>query len=768
MVGINKEEVFITNIVKCKPPKNRAIVPTELTACRELLDGQIRLINPKLIVCLGKVSANALLGLNKDMGTLTSASWDYNGLQVIVAYHPSSTHYRPTWLSKIEERFAEIKTIVEADEKKKEKKATKTTVKKEPENPEAPDIGQKLYRVETDADGIDVIEHLYQDANIVSFDTETTGLNYKTNHIIGFSLGWQNKELEPRGAYFPLRHKDGDNLNWTKLQPILRKLLEDASLKKILHNAKFDMQMMSNESIKIHNFDDTMMLAYGINEDIKNYGLKHLGCIHVDYKAGYYEEELKKYVSKLGIENDCTKDTFPNYSNIPAHVMGKYAAWDAVLTLELYYKLIKIAESQKKSNGEVFAKSFDITRKRDLEMVTVLEEVERQGLNIDLRYFSQLSGDMLLRIYELKKKLDEIAGKGFNPNSPKQVGDTLINTLGFYPVKRHLRSGAVVVDDATLAEYYQCNWTKQLRTYRSLSKALNTYINPIILKSDGKLLKTNLLLHRTNNGRLASADPNLQNIPKHKKKTLNLNLGDEVRKGFICPEGYTLLFADYSQIELRIGASYSNITKLIEAYKNNEDIHALTAKLIYGKDKVDDEERYFGKTANFLKLYGGGAKPIIEKLISEEILPPGEFKDTTEFAEYLSRRWDETYPQARIFLSYAERKASERGWVKNHLGRLRRFHGGSTWRAFHFLVSSTAADIIKEAMIKLHYFLQDKKSSMILQIHDEVIFKVANEEWDEVVPKVKELMEYSGLIVNIPVDMEKSTTNWTEREEVNI
>ncbi len=749
-------DIFITNIVKCRPPKNRKPTTEEVEACREYLNRQIDYIDPEIIVCLGKTAASTVLGLDKDMGSLTANAWDYNGKTVIVTYHPASTFYGGGKTDKLLKQFENIKLLINPPAKKQRD----PKIKEEDYVP----LGS-MELLTTDNAAIAVLDVCLR-CGIIAFDVETTGLNYKTNHIIGFSIAY-TLAGEYKGFYFPLRHKAGVNVNFKKIKPKLKELLENEAITKVCHHAKFEMHMLHNEGIQLLGHEDTLLMVYCIDENRKNKQLKPLAKEFIHPSANYLEEQLQKVIKDIGIDKDCTAEDSINWSDIPSDKMSDYSCNDSLATLILREKLKERFKKDCEVEGTTYCDCVRKTYGRELSLTPVLCRIESIGLKTDLHYFANKAGELTLEMAGLKKKLTDLGGEKFNVNSSVQVSRIITDKLGFTPIKKTLK-GATVVDDLTLQEFYDCEWTRALRTFRSLSKVLSTYLIPIMIKSDDEsILRTNLHQHRAVNGRLSSSDPNLQNLPKHEKRVLGLDIGAMVRGGFVnWGDEWTTVFADYSQIELRIAACYAEITPLIDIFLEGGDPHSLTAQLMYNKKEVDSEERYFGKTFNFLATYGGGVKAIVTLLLKDQVSIDKAFLTYTDYAYYLSKQFHKAYPQVRIFMKFAERMASEKGWVKNHFSRVRRLPDNMAWMAFQYVVSSSAADVIKESMLKLDDYLLNKQSKMVHQIHDELIFKVHKTEYDEVIPKIRELMEYDGFKVPITVDIETSTTNWLERIEL--
>jgi DNA polymerase I len=752
VAGLKREDVYITNVVKCRPPNNRVPEKDEVTACKKYLELEIAEINPKIIVCLGASAAKAVTGLNKDMGSFTKQAWDYHGNRVLVMYHPASTFYRSSMRTKLMYQMEELGEILGTKEKISAEKID-----------QGADANLEAYTpkcIYNNDEAIAFLNRLIEDSgDYIAFDTETTGIHYKCNHIIGMSFAFRSKKTNTlQTAYIPIRHTAIDTVN-IDLRVIYHHLQAVLATKKVLfHNAKFDLHMLDNESLKVNDIEDTMLMSYCYNENEMSHGLKNLSVCYLSLTADKSEKELASIRRELGIENDCTAEDTLNWSSIPVNKMFGYACTDTVLTFLLYefYK--------EKTNKPIYEK--------EVKLVTVLKNIEEYGIKIDLDYLTRLSGDMTLRLYALREKLWEQAGEKFNVGSTQQLQSILNNKFSYETVAVSKKTGQMVTDNTALIEYYDCEFTRDIRKYRAMDKLLHTYIQPIILRSDNEVLRTDIMNHRANNGRLASANPNLQNLPKHSN---NVFKGSEekienlLRRGLVIlsPE-YKLAFADYSQIELRFIAMYANIAKMIDVYKSNGDIHKLTSQLMYKIEKVSKDQRFFVKTVNFLLGYGGGIRPIVKLLIKDEVPIPEGFEDVYDFGGWVSKTWHEVYPESRKFVSLAERKAFENKQVKNLYGRIRHLTKENAWTAAQFVCSSCAADVVKDAMIKINDFLieNNMKSQMILQIHDELIFNMHRDEEHVLLPAIKQLMERHDLVVPVLVNIETSETNWIERKEI--
>ena len=783
-IELPRKDVYITNIVKCRPPQNAKPSKKQISACSKYLKQEIEAVNPKFIVCLGATAGSALTGQNKDMGSLCKQAWNYEGRTVYVVYHPAAIIYNRHLYTKLEKQFEEIREHIDKDQPKERipfQKAEETNevmfstiyckeLKKE-------DLLPSVF-AQSNEEAIELIQTMLNESStFIAIDTETTGLAFTSNRIIGISFAYRNNDNKIVSFYIPFRHRDIENTNCSiiDLKPHIQDALSNPRKRYIFHNAKFDMHMLDNEEIYItlDRIEDTMILAFIINETRKSYALKNLAMQLISPSTSFFERTLKEQVKEIGIPDDCDFLSPLNWGNISIIDMYKYACFDTILTLVLQEILSNTLRRKPKKIADGLLNVY----KTEMELIPVIKKMERTGITIDTIYFSKLAGYLTLELSKIKESLVKIAGRNINFNSTQQIASVLTKVLGFTPVAITKKAGHLIVDDLALHEYYNCDFTKLLRKLRIYNKLLHTYAVSLLTKSIDGSVRTEILQSRAVNGRLASINPNLQNLPRHKASVVSENTGDLIRKGIITrkPENI-FVFADYSQIELRIIAHYANVSAMKECFNNNMDLHALTASLIYGKSDVSDEERNFGKITNFLCSYGGGVRPLLNRLLKDNVeIDLSKFSSRLEFAQWLHAQFHITYPEIRNFISKAQRLTEQRYrmdktyWVKNYFGRTRHFTADENWSCLQFLASSTAADIIKKAMIKVDNELNARKFStkLVMQIHDELIFDFdyADCSIGVFADIVKKCMEFNELSVYIPVDIEVGNS-WADKKEI--
>jgi DNA polymerase-1 len=515
---------------------------------------------------------------------------------------------------------------------------------------------------------------------IVAFDTETDSLD-RDKKIVGFSFAFGKKAY-----YVPINHF---YLGVEKQisQDIALKAIEKLFTKKIVgHNLKFDLNLVYQYGIKkITPFMDTMLLAWILNPDQK-VGLDALSKKYLDHEMIHFKDTVKKG---------------ENFSNVSLEEASKYASEDAYITLKLYEKLYSMLwnEEIKKELKEV-----------EIPFIDVLINMENRGINIDVEYFKELEIKLEKKLETLTNEIYELAGERFNINSTKQLAFILFEKLGL-PAKKKTKTG-YSTNEAVLNSLKEYPIVSKILEYRELFKLQSTYIKPLqVHNKDGKIY-TSFLQTGTATGRLSSKDPNLQNIPTNKE----IN----IRNGFIASEGKWLVSLDYSQIELRLLAHFSEDETLIKAFNEDKDIHLETAIKIFGEEKAK-EHRNIAKSINFGLIYGMGARKLAETINVTN-------KEAKEFIE----KYFASFPTVKNFLNEQKELVRKRGFVETLLKR-RRFFDFKTVNSFmasnfereavNTIFQGSAADLIKLAMTKIEKL---NNNDMILQIHDELIFETNN------------------------------------------
>ncbi len=570
----------------------------------------------------------------------------------------------------------------------------------------------------------------------LSFDFETDSLAPVEARLVGLALTSREKE----GWYVPMDHLEGENLPERAVLEGLASLLTDPQKEKVGQNIKYELVLLFSRGHRVEGpLFDTMVASYLLNPGKRTHGLDDLALEYLGYRTVTYKEVTKK-----------GKKEIP-FAQVKPEIARDYACEDADITLRLKH----ILEAQLKEEGleSLF---------RDLEMplVPVLARMELAGVKVDRSRLEAMAGVLETQIERLEKEIHQLAGEPFNVNSPKQLAHILFEKLKLKPIRKTKTGYSTDVE--VLAQLsLEHPLPEKVLEYRQLTKLKSTYVEGLMKVINPKTGRVHTSFNQTvtATGRLSSSDPNLQNIP------IRTELGRMIREAFVAEEGFLLLSADYSQIELRILAAMSGDEKLLEAFSRGEDIHTRTACEIFGvkPEDVTPELRRRAKVVNFGIIYGMSPYGL-----SQELKIPVE-----EAAEYIELYFHR-YPGVRRFLDGLIEEAQEKGYVTTLLGR-RRFipeiHSSNRNTrelgkryAINTPIQGSAADLIKLAMIRIDQFLLEEglKTRMILQVHDELLLEVAQGELDLVKDRVKELMEkvyplQVPLVVHIGVGK-----NWEE------
>lgn len=532
----------------------------------------------------------------------------------------------------------------------------------------------------------------------VCFDTETTGLNPLTAELVGIAFSWE----VGKGFYVPFPE---DKTEAQALIEILRPFFENEFIEKIGQNLKYDIKVLAKYNIAVKGkLFDTMLAHYLINPD-----MRHNMDVLAETYLNYTPISITELIGKKGKNQLSMRE-------VPLDKQTEYAVEDADITLQLkehFEKELDEANTQK---------LFD-----DIEvpLLRVLAAMELEGINLDKDFLNSLSEDLNTDILNLEKSIYEDAGEEFNIASPKQLGIILFEKLNLVDKPKKTKTGQYKTSEDILSYLAKDHEIiRQVLEYRGLAKLKSTYVDalPLQVEESTGRVHTDYMQTVAATGRLSSNNPNLQNIP------IRTERGRQVRKAFVPRnDEYTLLAADYSQIELRIIAALSEEETMIEAFKNGEDIHASTASKVFNVplDGVTREQRSNAKTVNFGIIYGVSAFG----LSNQTDLSRGEAKELID-------TYYETYPKLKAYMSAQVDFARDNGYVQTVLGRRRYLkdidsrnamvRSGAERNAVNAPIQGSAADIIKIAMINIYNKLQDGnyKSKMLLQVHDELVFVV--------------------------------------------
>lgn len=579
----------------------------------------------------------------------------------------------------------------------------------------------------------------FDKATSFAFDTETTSLDVKEAKLVGASIAWS----DDRTFYIPFAHV---NIPEGKQQVSSATFISrcghkfaEPSVQKCAHNFKYDFGVMSEAGLDVSGeVFDTMIAAYLLSPDKRNYSLETLTRDH-----------LKKGSTSFLELTEGSLD----FAAVPVDAAAHYAGDDAMNCLQLRKRLEPMLDQNQLS---------DVFRQLEMPLVPVLSRMERKGIRLDTDFLAQMSERFEESICASREKLFAMAGCEFNVNSPKQLGEIMfgrlgISTRGIKKTKSGYSTDASVLENLAM----KFEFPKELLNYRMLFKLKSTYIDALPQQVSALTGRLHSSFHQTGTatGRLSSSDPNLQNIPIQSRE------GRAIRQAFVAEEGHVLLSADYSQIELRILAHLSGDENFIQAFCSGQDIHTKTTREILGLDENDEvtpEMRRVGKTINFGIVYGMGGF----RLSRELGIPLSEAQDYID--QYFRR-----YPGIKELFSQYEESAQQEGFVKTLYGRRRviseidasgRGRGFSARAAANAPIQGTAADLVKAAMVRLDARIQKEglPLSLVLQIHDELVFECEESAAGEMLAVVRHEME-NVADLRVPLRVEAgSGKNWDE------
>jgi len=597
------------------------------------------------------------------------------------------------------------------------------------------------YKILTHKDELIMLRDSIVSKGLFAFDIESTSENPISAEIVGISIC-----TEPSLAYYiPLGHKEGSrNVELDVFKSIFCTIYEDPNIKKVGHNIKYDVEVLSNYGINVNGiYFDTMVASYLVNPEHRQHNLAFLSQHYLNRKKILYEEVVGK-----------GKDQ-KNMSQVPVETVAKYCCEDSDFSLRL--KDILYAELEQHNNLELM---FDI----EVPLIRVLIEMELNGIKIDSHLFRDLSSQFEERLSDLTKEIYKEAGMEFNINSPQQLSFVLFEKLKLPGLKKTSKTKTFSTNVKVLRQLASGvhRLPELLLEYRTLSKLKSTYLDSLVDLVNPKTGRVHTSFNQavTATGRLSSSNPNLQNIP------VRGETGREIRKGFIAEDGYVLLSADYSQIELRIFAHYSGDPGFMEAFGSGEDVHLRTAMEILGvKDpsQVTPDMRRVAKAINFGIIYGMGPQKLSEELGIE-----------LKLAKSYIERYYERYPGVLDYRKKMIEKAQKDGYVttlfnrRRYLPNIKSENKGlqseAERAAINTPIQGTAADLIKKAMILVRNRLKKESlnAKMLLQVHDELLFEVPEEELTPTIAVVKEEMEgVYQLRVPLRVDIGYGK-NWDE------
>ena len=601
--------------------------------------------------------------------------------------------------------------------------------------------GKKNYITINDEQTLDKWIEEIKAKKIIAIDTETDSLNVMIANLVGISISINSGSA----CYIPLKHQSSDAFIQLDLDLVIKKMkpiLEDPNIIKVGQNIKYDAHIFLNYGINLKGIDeDTMLMSY-ILESNQSHGMDKLSKRYLGHDCISYESLVGKGAKQITFDQVYIEDAAP------------YAAEDADVTLQLFQHFNALLKEDKSL--------LKIYKKIEIPSMQALIQVERNGVLIDSKILQKQSHEIGEKLIGLEKKAFILAGQPFNLSSPKQLQEILFEKLKIKPLKKTPTGTPSTSEEVlqTLAQDYPL--PKLILEHRSLSKLKNTYTDklPKMINHDTGRVHTSYNQAVAITGRLASSDPNLQNIP------IRTPEGRKVREAFIAPKGSKILSADYSQIELRIMAHLSKDKRLIQAFKNNEDIHRITAAEIFNTslDAISNEQRRYAKVINFGLIYGMGPFSLAKNLNIER-----------SAAQSYIERYFTQYPSVKKYMEDAKQFAREKGFVETFFGRrlwLPEINGtngitraGAERAAINGPMQGTAADLIKLAMIEVHNWIKKEpsiKGKMIMQVHDELVFEVPDGEvelFKETVPKL--MKNVASLSVPLIADI-GSGLNWEQ------
>ena len=567
-----------------------------------------------------------------------------------------------------------------------------------------------------------------QNQTSVCFDTETTGLDALHAELVGISFSYE----KGKGFYVPFPE---NQVEATALIEKFRPFFENEAIEKVGQNLKYDLKILSNYSIQVKGkLFDTMIAHYLINPD-----MRHNMDILSETYLKYSPKSIEDLIGKKGKNQLSMRD-------VPLEEIKEYAVEDADVTLQLKENFnIELNKNETK-------KLFD---EIEIPLVKVLAAMEKEGIRVDVNFLKSLSYDLGNDIQKLETTIYEIAGEKFNLASPKQLGDILFDKLKIGGAKQKKTKTGQYATGEEILNYLvnEHEIVKAILDWRQLVKLQNTYVDALPNQVDlvTHRIHTDYMQTVAATGRLSSNNPNLQNIP------IRTERGRQIRKAFVARnENYTLVSADYSQIELRIIAALSGEENMIQSFQKNEDIHKATASKVFNVplEEVTREQRSHAKTVNFGIIYGVSAFG----LSNQTSLSRAE-------SAALIEAYYQTYPILKSYINNQIQFAREKGYVQTILGRRRYLkdinsqnaivRGGAERNAVNAPIQGSAADIIKIAMINIHEKLTSEnwKSKMLLQVHDELVFDVHLSELEKIKPMIKHEME-NAITLKVPLIVE--------------
>ncbi len=608
--------------------------------------------------------------------------------------------------------------------------------------PPKPALG--TYRVVQEEEALQELAKRLEQAPAVAFDTETTSLRPMEADLVGISFSDKAGE----GYYIPVGHARGQQLSMETVRRHLHPVLANPQIPMVAHNAIYDLIILRRHGLEVRGpLFDTMIAEWLIDPASRNLGLKNL----VWQRLGMEMTPITDLIGS-GKHQD-------SMANVSVEQAGPYAAADADMLLRL--KPLQEAELKEKNLWHLFTEV-------EMPLVAVLADMEMAGIKLDVGVLQELDRELAARMAELEEEIYRMVGYRFNLQSSQQLSDALFVHLGLSAKGLKKTTAGKYSTSADVLEKLRDAHpvVEKILEHRQIAKIKSTYIEtlPALVNPQTGRVHTSFNQTGTVTGRLSSSDPNLQNIP------IRTPIGRRVREAFVAEDGWLLLSADYSQVELRILAHMTDDPQLVAAFQRGEDIHTFTASVIFRvpKEEVTPEMRRIAKTTNFAIIYGVTAYGLAQQTGM-----------SNEDAAAFIRAYFQQYPRVKEYVERCKEEAAKKGYVETLLGRRRYFpelqagqkipaglRAAAERMAINMPVQGTAADIIKIAMIRLHHTLKERgmRSRLLLQVHDELVLEVPAEETRDAAALVKDIMENAyPLKVPLKVDCQAGP-NWGQME----
>ncbi|WP_168414773.1 DNA polymerase I [Acinetobacter indicus] len=598
-------------------------------------------------------------------------------------------------------------------------------------------LGEATYHTVLSPADWDALFQRLSTATRFAFDTETTSLDYRIAHIVGFSVAFDATEA----FYVPLAHDYAgapEQLNREAVLAQIKPILENPAVEKIGHHLKYDAHVLENHGIHLQGwYFDTMLASYVLNSVATRHGMDDVARLYLSHLTTTYEQIAGKGAKQK------------TFNQIEIETAAHYAAEDAHVT----YRLYEVLNEKLQRHPELS----NLLHHIEMPVARVLTQMEENGIKLNLNFLDQLGVEFSNTMLQLEQQIIELAGQPFNVSSPKQVGEILFEKLGIKGGKK-TATGQYSTSESIL-EKIEHPIASLIVEYRGLSKLKSTYTDGLQKQANSSSHRVHTSYHQalTATGRLSSTDPNLQNIP------VRMDIGRQIRKAFIAPEGRVLLAADYSQIELRLMAHFSQDDALVDAFNHGQDVHRRTAAevLNIALEDVTPDQRRQAKAVNFGLLYGMSEFGLIRQL-----------GFTREESQNYIKQYFQRYPGIYEYMQRTRQVALEQGFVETLTGRRlytpdidarnMMVRKAAERAAINAPLQGSAADIIKMAMVEVDKMLPRHQAKMLLQVHDELVFEVDADVADELAPKLAEVMQ-SVIELSVPLVVEVGKgQNWDE------